>query len=519
MKEPPLVNKWLVTLTVMLPTLITIIDTSVVNVSLDHIRGSLSAGIDESTWPITAYFVANGVVIPVTGWLSRLLGRKRFLILSILLFTVSSLLCGAAWNIESLVFFRILQGIGGGGLQPISQAILLESFPPRQYGVAMAIFGMGVMVGPIVGPLLGGWITENWTWRWVFYINVPIGLLSIFMTFLFIYDPSYMKRIRMKIDYWGLSLLAVGLGSLQFVVDRGQREDWFSSDLILWLSIVAVSALILFVFIEIYFAENPVVDLRLFKNVSFGSGNIVGFITFFNLYGSIVMLPIYLQTLMGYTALLAGMILGPGGLAAIVSMQLAGQLISRINPRIVLGSGIVLTAYSTFMMSHFNLMASFQTVLWPRVVMGFGMGLLFIPLTTLTMSGLRKEEMTNGAALYGLTRNLGGSIGVAFAATLLARRTQFHQTRLTEHLSPFDLTYQVAGQQTAQALTNRGFEPVFSERGGLGFLYGKVIKEATMLSFNDVFFVLGLLLFAVLPLVFLMKLNKAPAEKPAPTEV
>ena len=324
-------NKWIIALTVMLPTLIEIIDTSVVNVSLDHIRGSLSAGIDESTWTITSYLVSNAIIIPMTGWLSRLFGRKRYLIFSISLFTVSSLLCGLSWNLQSLVIFRILQGMGGGALQPISQSVLLETFPPKQHGMAMAIFGVGIMFGPIIGPLLGGWITDNWSWHWIFFINIPIGIVSILMVMFFIIDPPYMKKMKMKIDYWGLAFLAIGLGCLQIVLDKGQAEDWFSSGFITWMSIISAASLMLFIIIE-FFAEHPIVNLKTFKNLSFTTGNLVMFFAFFNLFGSIVLLPIYLQTLMGYNATLAGMVLGPGGIATLIAMPIAGRLVTKLNP-------------------------------------------------------------------------------------------------------------------------------------------------------------------------------------------
>ncbi len=317
-------NKWIITLTVMLPTLIEIIDTSVVNVSLDHIRGSLSAGMDESTWTITSYLVSNAIIIPMTGWLSKFFGRKRYLIISIALFTMSSFLCGSAWNLQSLVFFRILQGIGGGALQPLSQSILLETFPPRQHGIAMAAFGVGIMFGPIIGPLLGGWITDNWSWHWIFFINVPIGIVSVLLTMLFITDPPYMKRARMKIDYWGLALLTTGLGCLQIVLDKGQQENWFSSNFIVWLSIISTVSLVSFVVVELY-AEHPIVNLRTFKSRSFSTGNLLMFIGFFNLFASIVLLPIYLQTLMGYTSFLAGFVLGPGGIATLIALPVAGR--------------------------------------------------------------------------------------------------------------------------------------------------------------------------------------------------
>src|SRR4030065_2092710 len=329
-------NKWLVAVTVMLPTLIEIIDTSVVNVSLDHIRGSLSAGIDESSWTITSYLVSNAIIIPISGWLSRLFGRKRYLIFSISLFTFSSLMCGSSWNLQSLVFFRVLQGLGGGALQPISQAILLETFPPHQHGMAMAIFGIGIMFGPIIGPLLGGWITDNWSWHWIFFINIPIGIISILLVAFVIIDPPYMQRMKMKIDYWGLAFLSTALGCLQIVLDKGERADWFASDFITWLSIISVISFVLFVITEL-FAEHPIVNLKAFKNITFSAGNLIMFFAFFNLFGSIVLLPIYLQTLMGYTATLSGVVLGPGGIATLIAMPIAGRLVTKVNPKGLLG--------------------------------------------------------------------------------------------------------------------------------------------------------------------------------------
>lgn len=505
-------NKWIVALTVMLPTLIEIIDTSVVNVALDHIRGSLSAGIDESTWTITSYLVSNAIIIPMTGWLSRLFGRRRYLIFSISMFTLSSLLCGSAWNLQSLVFFRILQGIGGGALQPISQSILLETFPPRQHGMAMALFGIGIMFGPIVGPLLGGWITDNWSWHWIFFINIPIGILSILMTIFFIIDPPYMKRMKMKIDYWGLAFLAIGLGCLQIVLDKGQREDWFSSGFITWLTALSVFSLTLFVIVE-FFAEHPIVNLRAFRNVTFTSGNLVMFFAFFNLFGSIVLLPIYLQTLMGYTATLAGMVLGPGGVATLIAMPIAGRLVTKVNPKGLLAFGIIVSAYSTHLMSRFNLLADFDTIIWPRIVLGVGMGFLFIPLTTLTMAGIKKEEMGNAAAIYNLLRNLGGSFGVAFVTTILARRAQIQQTSLVAHLTPFDRGYQMATQGTSQVLEYSWLNPALADQGSPGLIYYRLLKEASMISFNDAFYILSVLMVLVLPLVLIMR--RAKLSEPA----
>ena len=493
-------NMWLVALTVMLPTLITIIDTSVVNVSLEHIRGSLSATYDESTFAITAYLVSNAIIIPMAAWFSRLIGRKNFLVWSIVVFTVSSFLCGSAWSLQSLVVFRVIQGIGGGGLVPISQSILLESFPREKHGMAMAIFGMGTMLGPILGPVLGGWITDTWSWRWIFYINIPVGVLSVFMSMVVIQDPPYMKRQKMKIDYWGLSFLSVGLGSLQFVLDKGEREDWFESNLIIVFAVIAAVALVLLFINEIY-SERPIVDLRLFKDRTFTSGCIVMFFVFLNLFGSIVLLPVFLQTLMGYTAYDAGLVLGPGGIATLLFMPIAGKLVNKMNPKGLLFAGIALCALSTYQMSLFDMQTDFWTFVWPRVIQGVGMGLTFIPLTTMTLSHIPKEEMTEASSIYNLIRNIGGSVGIAFTTTMLARRAQFHQSRLVEHLTPFDRTYLIYHNKTAAFLGAQGLPPGDAD----GLIYRQLIGQATGLAFNDAFLTICFLMLCVLPLVFLMQ--------------
>lgn len=501
-------SRWLVALTVMLPTLIEIIDTSIVNVSLDHIRGSLSAGIEESTWAITAYLVSNAIVIPMTGWLSKLFGRKRYLIFSISLFTASSFLCGAAWSLASLIFFRIVQGVGGGSLQPLSQSILLEEFPREKHGTAMAIFGMGAMFGPIIGPVLGGWITDHWNWRWIFYVNVPIGALSVLLAMIVISDPPYMQRVKMKIDYWGLAFLAVGLGSLQFVLDKGEMEDWFASGLITGFAVVAAVALVLFVLVEL-FSNQPVVDLTLFRDRTFTTGDVVMFFAFFNLFGGIVLLPIYLQNLLGYTAFLAGVVLGPGGLAAMAAMPVAGRLVEKVNPKWVLAVGVAVAALSTYLMSQFTLQSDFWSLVWPRALLGVGMGLLFIPLTTLTLSHIPKERMTDATSIYNLLRNIGGSCGVAFATTLLARRSQFHHVRLGAAVTPFDATYLEAKARISAYLSSHGLSG-----GADGVLYREFLRQVRMLAFNDAFFLLSVLMASVLPLLLIMK--RGERRGPAP---
>jgi len=499
-------SRGLIAFTVMLPTLIEIIDTSIVNVSLDHIRGSLSAGYDEATWTITAYLVSNAIVIPMAGWLAKLIGRKNYQIASIALFTFSSFMCGSAWSLNSLIFFRVLQGIGGGGLVPISQSILLESFPREKHGQAMAIFGLGAMVGPIVGPLLGGWITDTLSWRWIFYINIPVGILAIIMNVIVIKDPPYMQRQKMKVDYWGLLFLAVGLGALQFMLDKGESEDWFASSKIMAFGIIAAVSLT-FLVVNEYYSETPIVNLKLFRDRTFTSGSLVMFFVFLNLFGSIVLLPIYLQMMMGYTSFYAGLVLGPGGIATLFAMPIAGKFIGKVNPKRFLVFGMIVCALSTYMMSQFNLTTDFWTFVWPRVTLGFGMGMTFIPLTTLTLSHIPKERMTEATSVYNLLRNLGGSVGIAMTTTILSRRAQFHQTRLVEHLSPLDPGYVMAHEKLTGALSLKGLPSA----GADGLMYRELIRQSTTLAFTDAFLVICILILCVIPLVFIMQWAKAPA--------
>jgi DHA2 family multidrug resistance protein len=507
-------SKWIIAITVMLPTLIEIIDTSVANVSLDHIRGSLSAGIDESAWVLTSYLVSNAIVIPMTGWFARSFGRKRYLLFSLSLFTAASVLCGSSTSLGMLVFFRVLQGIGGGALQPLSMAILLESFPPKEHGIAMAIFGIGAMFGPIAGPLMGGYITDTLSWRWIFYVNLPIGLFAAFMVMMVIHDPPYLARTqKVKVDTWGIALLTVGIGALQIVLDKGQREDWFSSDFILVLSAVSVLALLLFVIVELYIAETPIVDLRAFKNITFGTGNVVMFIAFFNLFGSIVLLPLYSQLLLGYTAFLAGLVLSPGGVATLFTMPIVGKLIIKRNPKYLLSFGIAVCAFSTWMMSRFTPAADFSSLMWPRIYLGIGMGFLFIPLTTLTLSSIPRPRMGNATSIYNLLRNLGGSFGVAFATTMFTRRAQIHQSHLTENLTWFDQAFRTSVEGGKAFLAGRGVPGGATESTALKAIYGQAVKQATAMGFNDSFWLLSVMMACVLPLVLLLR---RPAHQEGP---
>jgi len=429
---PKYVNKWIVAFTVIVPTFIEIMDTSVANVSLNHIRGSFSASVDEATWVLTSYLVSNAIILPITGWLSSVVGRKRFLTLCVTTFAFSSFMCGMAPNLEMLVFFRVLQGLGGGALQPLSQAILLETFPVAEHGSAMAAYGVDVVVAPIIGPLVGGWVTDNLSWRWIFYINIPVCIFSILMITFFIFDPPYIRKTTRKIDYFGLGFLAVGLGSLQILLDKGEREDWFHSDFIVTLSIIAGVSLILFVVTELFFVKNPVVNLRVFKDTSFTAGNLLMFFGFFGMFASIVLYPIYLQTVMGYTATLAGIVLGPGGITILLFMPISGILMKYMDSRKLLVFGLIIGSYAVYLMSQLNLDAGFTNVIWPRVVQGIGVAFFFVPLMTVTMSTIPKEEMGNATGVFNLLRNLGGSFGTAFVMTTLSRRAQYHQSMLTE---------------------------------------------------------------------------------------
>jgi len=509
----PEVNKWLVTLAVMVPTLIEILDTSVANVALAHIQGSLSAGQEEVTWVLTSYLVANAVVIPMSGWLARVFGRKRYLMLSLVLFTASSLLCGAATSLAQLILFRVIQGVGGGGLQPMSQAILLESFPGRQRGLAMAIFGMGVVLGPILGPLLGGYFTDNYSWRWIFYINLPIGVLALFMVSGFVFDPHYQERRGQgeKVDVLGLALLTLGIGCLQIVLDKGQTEDWFSSDFIVLLSLISAVSLVALVFRELS-CERPIVDLRIFRNVSFATGNIVMFLGFFAFFGSIVLLPMYLQGLMGYTAFLAGMVLGPGGAVALIAMPAVGKLTERVDARLLLAGGLLVNAYALWYMAGFNLGIDFATAVMGRVIQGFGMPLFFVSLSYLTYASVPRPQMNNASSIFNLLRNLGGSFGVAFVTTALARRAQHHQARLGEHLSELNPMYRHALDKVTAWLNLRLGDTADHALQAKGALYNSLQQQATALAFNDVFYVQAVLFLALLAALLIIK---KPVPRPA----
>jgi len=505
MAERP-VNKWLITIAVMIPTLIEILDTSIANVALGHIQGSLSAGQDEATWVLTSYLVSNAVVIPISGFLSKLFGRRNYLLLSVAVFTVASMLCGLSTSLGMLIVFRIVQGIGGGGLQPMSQAILLEAYPPKERGLAMAIFAMGAVLGPILGPLLGGYITDNYSWRWIFNINVPVGLAAIVLIWLYIKDPEYLERRKAgdRVDYVGLALLSLGLGCLQIVLDKGQQDDWFSSDFILTLSLIAGVSLLTLLVWE-WRCKTPVIDLTIFQDRSFATGNVVMFFGYFAFFGAIVVLPLYLQNLMGYTAFLSGVVLGPGGLIMLVVLPVVGKLTGKIDPRYILFAGLLISAASLFNMAGFTLDIDLGTAITARNIQAVGIALFFVPLSYLTMAYIPKRAMNNAAAIFNLLRNLGGSFGVAFVNTLLARRAQFHQARLIENLTPYDLSYQTALERLKAYLETQYLGLYDASQTAGAALYKLMLKQANAMAFYDVFHAQGLMFLGLAVLMWIIK--------------
>ncbi len=490
----------------MLPTLIEILDTSVANVALPHIQGSLSASQDEVTWVLTSYLVSNAVVIPMSGWLARIMGRKKYLLGSIVVFTLSSILCGSATSLAEIVVFRVIQGIGGGGLQPMSQAILLETFPPEERGVAMGIFGMGAVLGPVLGPLIGGYLTDNYSWRWIFYINIPVGIVALALISAFVFDPSYQERRAEgeKVDYVGITLLTLGLGSLQVVLDKGQRDDWFSSDFILTLTIVSVVSLTALVFWELS-QDRPILDLRIFKDRSFAAGNVVMFFTFFAFFGMLVSLPLFLQTVMGYTAFLAGLVLGPGGVLLLAVLPVTGKLTEKMDARILLAMGLLITAYSGYYMSGFDGQIDFYTGAMGRVIQGVGMPLIFVPVTFVAMAYVPNERMNNASAIFNLLRNLGGSSGIAFVSTMIERRSQFHQNRLVDHLTQFSHRLPIPLDHVRSYLDLKMGAFAGHTKLAMQALYMQLQQQATILAFNDVFFLDACILVALIATVWIIR--------------
>jgi DHA2 family multidrug resistance protein len=504
-------NKWLVAVTVMLPTAMEILDTSVANVALPHIQGGLNASIDEVTWVLTSYLVANAIVLPMTGWFAATFGRKRFLMTCVLGFTAASFLAGAAPTLGFLILVRVLQGFFGGALQPLSQAILLETFPREEHGTAMGVFGMGIVAAPIMGPVLGGYITDQMSWRWIFYINVPVGALAILATFAVIQDPPYLKEQRRRVDLLGMGLLVVGMGALQIMLDQGNRSDWFGSTFIIVCATLALLGLATLVWWELWGTLHPVMDLRAFATPSFGVACLILFLTFASFFASIVLLPLYLQELMGYTAFKAGLVLGPGGAVTIVAMPIVGKLSQRGHARKLLAAGLVVAALSVFLMTRFNLNADLWAVLKPRIVQGLGIAMFFVPLTTLAMSNISQARIGNATGLFNLVRNLGGAVGVSISSTLLARGQEHYQVRIVERLELYSPENLAMVQRAGRLLVTRGLPAPASQAGGTRLLYGEIQRQAMMLSFNYTFFVCFLSVLCVIPLLLFLRSRSRPA--------
>ena len=506
----PAVNPWVIALAVTLATFMEVLDTSIANVALPHIAGSLSAGQDESTWVLTSYLVSNAIVLPLSGWLSSIIGRKNFYMGCVALFTLSSFLCGLAPNLAPLIVCRVLQGAGGGGLQPSEQAILADTFPPAKRGMAFAVYGMAVVTAPAIGPTLGGWITDNFTWRWIFFINIPVGILSILLTSRLIQDPPYFRRRKLsetKIDYIGLGFVALGLGTLQVVLDKGQRDDWFESNFIVTLSLIAAAALI-FVFFWEWRHKDPIIDLHLFRDRTFGVSNLLMFMLGFALLGSTLLLPLFSQTLLGYTAQQAGLALMPGGFVIILLLPLVGFSLSRYTPRWLLLFGLLILSFSLFHMTGFDLEIDFRTVATARMVQAAGMAFLFVPINTAAYAFLPRDKNNAASGLMNLARNIGGSVGISVVTTMLDRRAQVHLTNLSSHLSPTNPALQSMIQATAGAMRARGASAAGATQQAYALIQGVVARQATMLAYIDCFWLLGVAILLMVPMVFLMKKSK-----------
>jgi len=500
----PDINPWLIAVAVMSSTFMEVLDTTVVNVSLPHIAGNLSASADEATWTLTSYLVANAIILPMTGWLAGRFGRKRLLLLAVSGFTVASFFCGLAPTLSLLIVFRVIQGACGGGLQPLSQAILLESFPPQKRGQAMAFWALGIVVAPMLGPVLGGWLTDNYSWRWVFYINVPIGVLAILLTQAFVYDPPYLRRERTGIDYWGIGLLVIGMGSLQVMLDKGQEEDWFSSHFIVILATLAVVGLGGLLIRELK-AAHPVIDLSVFKYRSYAVGTFLMTIVGFVLYGSTVLLPLLMQELLGYTATHAGVTNLPRGMASFLFMPVVGILVGRVDSRKLLALGLVGTATAMFSLSFFSLDVGFWNFWWPLMLQGAGLGLIFVPLTTVTNDPVPRERMGNATSIFNLMRNVGASVGISSVETLQFRYMQTHLNHLSQHVNAANLQTQRALGGLRETFISKGADVATATRQAHGALWGMLQRQAAILSYNDVFRFLGWMFLLMLPLLFLME--------------
>jgi MFS transporter, DHA2 family, multidrug resistance protein len=511
--DKPAVNPWLIALAVMLATFMEVLDTSIAAVALPYIAGSLSASNDEATWVLTSYLVANAIVLPASSWFSLRFGRKRFLLLCIALFTASSFACGAATSLGMILIARAVQGAGGGALQPLSQAILLETFPPQKRGLAMAVFALGVVVAPVLGPTLGGWLTDTYSWRWAFYINIPVGAFAVFMISRFVEDPPYIRDAHPgKFDGVGLGLLAVWLGCLQIILDKGQEDDWFGATWIRWATGILIVSFVMFLVRE--FRHNkPLVDLRVFRHRNFAIGCLLIGLFGAAIYGLVTLLPLFYQELLGYTALAAGWAVSPRGVGAIIAMPMIGYLTAKIDNRWLIAFGFCLFAITSIWFGEVNLAIGQWSFLWAITLSGFGSGCVFVPLSTTTMAFLKNEEIGNASGLYNLLRNIGGSIGISIVNTIVARHEQLHRNELAASLVPGrpEVLGAVSGIQ--QYLGAQGASATTATQRAYGLLNATLNAQSRLWSYVDDFRYMALMCFACVPIVFLLKksVGRGPA--------
>jgi DHA2 family multidrug resistance protein len=504
--DDPYRNRYLIAIAVTLASVLELIDTSIVNVALPDMMGNLGATLDEIAWVSTGYIIANVIVIPMSGWLSAYFGRRKYLAGSIMLFVVASFLCGAAHTLVELVVFRIVQGVGGGALLSTAQATLFESFPPEEVGIGQAIFGVGVMVGPTIGPTLGGWIVDNYQWPWIFYINVPLGILAAILVLTYVRNAAHQERSR-TVDVAGIALLTTCIGSLQWMLERGERNDWFESRFIVTLLVVSIASAVLLVWRELT-AKEPVIDFRVLKSRQLTAGVLIAAMLGVALYGSVFVLPLFLQQLHGMTAWQTGKIILPGALASAVTMGIVGRNANRLDARLTVTAGSLLFLLSMWMLSRLTLDAGANDMFWPLIWRGTGLGLIFVPLTNATMADLKTERLAQGTGMFNLTRQLGGSLGIAVMATLLVRFAAQHRVALVSHLASGDAASMARLSALTQGMVAKGASLAVAKQQALALLDGQVMAQANVLAFSRIYLLCGLLLCAALPLLFVFKSGK-----------
>jgi MFS transporter, DHA2 family, multidrug resistance protein len=516
------INPWLIAITVTLATFMELLDTAIANVSLPHIAGGLATSYDESTWVLTSYLVANAVVLPLSAWLSRVFGRKNYYMACVALFTLSSLMCGFAPSLGLLIFFRVLQGLAGGGLAPVEQAILVDTFPASKRAAAFALYSMAIVTAPAVGPPLGGWITDSFSWRWIFFINVPIGILSLVLTSRILSDPPEFRREveaartagKLKVDYVGILLIAIGFACLEVVLDRGERLDWFESNFIASFFAIAIAALGFAIFWELHHPD-PVVEIRLLKNRNFAIANAYYFLFGFVLFGSTVLIPQMLQSLYGYTATDAGLVLGPGAMVIVVLAPLVVRLVSQIPVARLLAFGFAILAFAMWYFASFNLATNYARETGARALQGLGIAFLFVPASQLAYSYLPKDKNNKASSLTNLFRNQGGSFGIALVTTLLARRMQYHQSVLVTHVTTFDQPLNATLAEITNRFLEHGSSMADASASALAQVYATVQQQAAMLAFLDCFRILGVIAFIGVPLAILIRKFKQGASAAA----